>query len=296
MRVVLIVNPISGHGRSLRAASRAAGVFAQAGWQVESRPTRGPGEAGPQALEAAREGYDVIFACGGDGTLSQVAAALLDQGVPAGVIPAGTGNDFARTIGLSRDPATAARQILAGRPQRVDILQVNGGRLWCLNVMGTGFDAAVCRRINARQRLLSGVPAYLMAVAQEFISYRPTPVSLEIDGQTWEGSVMLAAVANAQSYGAGMRISPLSDVQDGLLDVVVVRHVGRLEFARSFPRVFKGTHLAHPAVRHWRGRQVRLFTPNPSPVLVDGDLQCETPLEVRVCPARALLWMPGKPQ
>ncbi|NPV47806.1 MAG: diacylglycerol kinase family lipid kinase [Armatimonadetes bacterium] len=292
MRTLVIANPRSGRSRGLGAAEKAARAMASGGWDVTVRATGSPGDGVRLAQEAARQGFDAVFACGGDGTLSQVVTGLLDTGIPAGLIPAGTGNDFARTVGLSRDPVEAARQALGGHARAVDLLEANGGVAWSLNVMGVGFDAAVAARMNRRLRLTGGAFAYVTAVVQELTFHRATEVVLAVDGEIWRGQALLVAIANAQSYGGGMRIAPLASVDDSLLDVVLVEAFGRLEFARSFPRVFRGAHLTHPAVRTWQGREVTLTTPQPCPVLVDGDLMGETPLMVRVSPRRALLWLP----
>jgi diacylglycerol kinase (ATP) len=295
MRILLIANPRSGRNTGLAVARKAVAQLSGAGWEVVVRPTTTPGDATRLAREGAGEGFDAIFACGGDGTLSQVVHGLLDTGIPAGLIPAGTGNDFARTIGLSRDPVVAAQQVLSGAPAPVDLLEVNGGEAFSLNVMGVGFDAAVADRMNRRTRVTGGQVAYLTAVVQELAVHRPTQVELVVDGEGWSGRALLVAIANAQSYGAGMRIAPHASITDGLLDVVLVGAMGKLEFLRTFPQVFRGGHETHPAVRMWQAREVTLTTPAPVPVLIDGDLQAHTPLRVRVSPGRALVWMPGKP-
>jgi diacylglycerol kinase (ATP) len=140
-----------------------------------------------------------------------------------------------------------------------------------------------------------GLPTYLATVARELIAYRPTRLRARVDNKTvWEGQALLLAIANAQSYGAGMRIAPMARIDDGLLNVVLVEHVSRLNVVRSFPRVFSGTHLTHPAVHTWEGREVTIETPDgPAPALVDGDVQCQTPLTVRMSPGRATLLLPG---
>jgi len=294
MRVTLIVNPAAGCSRGVAAAAMAAEEFARAGWEVSQALTQGPGDAIELARAAAEAGCDAVLACGGDGTLSQVLAGLLDSGIPAGIIPAGTGNDFARTIGLSRHPRHAARQLLRGKVASIDLLQVNDGALWSVNVMGLGFDAQVTLRMNGRTGSGAGLATYLIAVARELITYRPTRLRVTVDGETWQGPAVLLAVANARSYGAGMKIAPMAEVDDGRLDVVLVEHIGRLELLYNFPRVFRGTHTSHPAVHIWRGTQVAIETlDGPAPVLVDGDVQCRTPLTVRVSPGRARLLMPG---
>jgi diacylglycerol kinase (ATP) len=295
MRVIIIANPVSGRRLGQAAAEAAAGVFAEAGWKADVRVTRGPGDAKGLARQAAEEKAQVVFAAGGDGTLSQVLAGLLDTGVPAGLIPAGTGNDLARTLGLSLDPVSAARQALEGHAVPVDLMCLQGGELWAVNVLGVGFDARVAVRCNRRPRRLGGLAAYLLAVAGELVALRTTQVRLQVDGQTWEGPLLLCAVANATSYGAGMRIAPHASMYDGLLDVVVVRPVRRLEFLRAFPLVFRGAHLKHPAVQVFRGSHITLQTEQPEPVNVDGDIAATTPLKVEVAAGKGLLWLPNQP-
>jgi len=293
MRIALITNPIAGRSSGLGAAATAEGEFRRAGWEVVRQVTEAPGDAVRLACQAVEQGFDAVFACGGDGTLSQVLTGLLDTGIPGGIIPAGTGNDFARTIGLSGDPATAARQLIGGHAGHVDLLEINDGVLCAVNVVGVGFDAAVAARINRRSRLTGGLLAYLTGVAQELWRYRPIELRLDVDGECWEGRALLLAVANARSYGAGMKIAPDAAIDDGLLDVVLVQHMGRIRFVRSFPRVLRGTHVDLPTVRTWQAREVAIHTPEPSPMLVDGDVQCETPVRIRVSEARAKLWMPA---
>jgi diacylglycerol kinase (ATP) len=293
MRVTLVANPVSGRGRSLKAARAAEPVLAAAGWQVETVLTTCAGDATRLAREAAAAGVDAVFACGGDGTLSQVVTGLLDTSVPAGVIPAGTGNDFARAIHLPLAPREAAARLVAGAPAPADLLDVNGGALWAVNIIGLGFDARVCERINCRRRLLGGLPAYLVALAQEFTTYRPTQVSLQTDNGAWEGPALLVALANSESYGSGMRIAPTARIDDGLMDVVVVKYISRLEFVRAFPLVLKGTHLDHPAVLHWQAREAEVRTDPPSPFLCDGDLAGHSPVHLRMAPGRTRLWLPG---
>ena len=293
MHILLIVNPMAGRCRGQAAADVAAEVFRDLGWQVTMRPTEGAGDAERLAREATGEGFDAILGCGGDGTLSQVLTGLLDSGVPGGAVPAGTGNDLCRCIGLSGDPAEAARQLVAGAPANVDLLEVDGGRRWAINIAGVGFDARVAARVNRRTRMTGGLLAYLSAVAGELVRHRPTQVRITVDDERWEGPALLVAAANGRSYGAGMMIAPEARVDDGLMDVVLVRHMGRARFVASFPHVMRGTHLALPEVTAWRARELTVETLEPSPLLVDGDLQGETPTTIRVAPGRALMWMPG---
>lgn len=292
MRVALIANPVSGRREGLRCAERALEVFTSAGWTVDLQPTFAPGHATELAREAAASGVDLVVIAGGDGTLSQAATGLSGTGVPLGALPGGTGNDFARALGLPLDARQAAHALLEGRPVEVDLLQLDGGPRRALNLLGTGFDARVCDRINRRSRRLGGSAAYFVALAQELWQYSATHMRITVDDECWEGDALLVAVANGVSYGAGMKIAPNARVDDGLLDVVLVQYIPRLEFIRTFPKVLKGTHITHPAIRCWRGVHAELHTQRPGPVIVDGDLTAETPLQVDIAPDRCLVWAP----
>lgn len=292
MRVALVANPKSGRLRGLKAAAIAEERFRTAGWTVVTKCTRCAGDAQRIAREAAQEGFDIVFACGGDGSVAEVVNGLVDTGVTAGVVPAGTGNDFARAIGLPLQPSKAVEQLVTGHEAKIDLLRVNDGALWSVNVMGMGLDARVAARINRRARLIGGLPAYLIALAQEFARYRPTDVRLQMGARQWEGRVILLAIANAVSYGAGMMISPKSKINDGLLDIVAVEYITRTQFALNFPRVLKGTHLSHPAIHHWQAASVQVVTDEPCPALTDGDVRCQTPLRVEAIHEKARFWMP----
>jgi len=191
------------------------------------------------------------------------------------------------------DPLAAVEHYLNGGAASVDLLEIEGGRGWGINVAGVGFDARVAHRVNARRRISRGLATYLACVGAELVRHRPLAATIRIDDDTWRGPALLVAVANARSYGAGMLIAPHAEVDDGLLDVVLVEQMSRAEFLVNFPKVMRGTHLSHPKVRTWRGEEVVIETEEPSPWLIDGDVRGETPVEVRIAPGRARVWMPG---
>ena len=294
MRVQMIINPGAGRGRGMAAAQSAEVEFHLAGWRTDLRVTSGPGDATAIARAAAGR-YDLIAACGGDGTLCEVLNGTQASDTPVAFIPAGTGNDFGRTLGLPPTPREAARQVVAGQPRRLDLMRLDAPPLAAINVIGIGFDAAVAARMNRGARLGGGAWPYLAAVMAELARLRPVKLRLWVDGEAWAGEALLVAIANAQSYGGGMRIAPEACVDDGLLDVVVVEPLGRVEFLRTLPRVFKGTHVRHPAVSCRRGREIIVESDAPAPVMVDGDLRATTPLRVTVAPGAAHLWLPVTP-
>jgi len=302
--VTLIANPAAGRRRAAEALAVAEQVLRAAGREVRTYLTTGPDHAASLAQEHAPRS-DLLVAVGGDGTLSDVlAGALRWRGSspggaelpPLAILPAGTGNDFAATVGTPTEPWQAAQALLAGVAHPLDYGRLIPAKVPFANIVGCGFDARVAAWLNRGRRLLPGRAAYLQGVARELATLRSMPARVEVDDQVLEGDFLLVAIANAQSYGCGMRIAPQARLTDGLLDVVVVDRLSRLRFIRQFRLVFRGHHLGLPEVHLLRGAHVRLTTAEPAPVLVDGDVRTETPLEAVVEPGGMPFWLPpGSP-
>jgi len=291
MKVALVVNPRAGRLRGAATGRQAARLMADDGWRVELIETKAPGEAGRLAREAAASGYELVVGVGGDGTLSELLNGLLGTGVPCGIIPCGTGNDFASFVGLSGNLGTAVRQLLDGSPRRIDMGRFVGSSRYFINSVGVGFDARIAERINRRRRVTSGLWAYLPTIFAELVRCAPLSATVEVDGQRYEDDWLLVVVANGYSYGAGFKIAPQARCDDGLLDVVLVGMRGRLAVLRALPRVRRGAHTSDPKVTMLRAQHVTIQTDQPSPALVDGDVRAQTPLEIEVAPGTALLWL-----
>jgi diacylglycerol kinase (ATP) len=234
----------------------------------------------------------LVVAVGGDGTVSEVAEALIGTENRLAVIPLGTGNDLARTLGFGTDINVATEAALNGEPWRIDAYRWScGGKTGHgVNIAGCGFDAVVAERINQGYRWIRGTQAYVAAMLECLVRYQPAPVRIRVDEEEFETTAMLIAVANAQSYGGGMRVAPDAGLDDGLLDVVVVQGLPKLDFLRAFPQVFKGTHTSHPRVRVLRGARVEIEATPALPFLVDGELVGTSPVKIEVVP-RALTVM-----
>jgi len=285
-RWVAIRNPVSGRGCLSKAwpsiESKIRSVIGDgAVWE-----TSGPGEAKTLAARAVESGAELVLAAGGDGTITQVANGLIGSESKLAVIPAGTGNDLCRTLGISSlESAFAA--LAGGRSIQMDVGHWTTDRDsgYFLNVAGMGFDAAVAERINSGFRLLRGTTAYVAATATTLKSYQAMPVRISIDGVESSERIMLAAVANAQYYGGGMKIAPTASVTDGVLDIVTVKQIGKLAFLTAFPKVFKGSHLQHPAVSHCQGKSIRLEPETDASFLIDGELTPCRWAEIKIVPA-----------
>lgn len=284
----IIRNPVSGRGKgSKHWPAIEENLGAVLGAQlVRIEVTEGPGSGLKQAERMASEGIEIVVAAGGDGTISDVFQGLLGSNSVLGIIPLGTGNDFARTIRVGPNPDLAIRALAAGKVQSVDVghWRQEGREGHFLNVAGCGFDAAVADRINQGYRRVRGTTAYVLAVLQTLRSYKATELMIEVDGEHLSHRAMLCAIANAPSYGGGMKVAPTAEISDGLLDLVLVKDLPTHEFLRAFPRVFKGTHLTHPNVEHRTFRRLVIESSSPAPFLVDGEVLPSGRAEVEVVP------------
>jgi diacylglycerol kinase (ATP) len=203
---------------------------------------------------------------GGDGTVHRVLQAVAGTQVPLGVIPAGTGNDFAVELGIPPDPLAAADLVAAalrdGRTRAVDLARMTTADnqiRWYAAVLAAGFDAIVNELAN-RMRWPRGPRRYDVAIMLELARLRPRRYTMRLDGEAHEFDGVLVAVGNTASYGGGLRICPGADPTDGLLDVVVGGRLGRPAVVRLKPKLYRGTHLAHPLVTSYRAREVVVET------------------------------------
>jgi diacylglycerol kinase (ATP) len=289
VRALLVFNPTAGGGRAGRLAPGVAGRLVADGVEVDQHQTRSLEDARLAACEAAGS-VDAVVAMGGDGTVGACAAGLADFGPGAGtraalgVIPAGGGNDAARSLGLpSRDPLAAAGLLTRLQRCPADLATVAGRGY--LNVAGAGFDSEVNRVANQRLSWAGNRPRYVGAVLAQLAVGRTARFRLVLDGQAQELSGWLIAVANGPSYGGGMRVAPQASLADGLLDVVVIAGIGKLEFLRTFPKVFGGRHVEHPAVTVHRATKVELDADRPLHVYADGEPAGTLPATFEVRPA-----------
>ncbi|MFG2297510.1 diacylglycerol kinase [Streptomyces sp. NPDC048603] len=257
--ITLFVNPTAGRGRGAQGAQPAAAALRAAGFSVRTVVGTDAEDALARLRAAVREGTGAVIAVGGDGMVHLALQALAGTLVPLGVVAVGTGNDFARSLGLPvRDPAgagaLAAEALKEGRIREVDLGRV--GDRWYGTVLCSGFDSRVNDRGN-RMRWPSGRFKYDLAMVAELAAFRPFPYRITLDdGPVIETEATLVAVGNGSSYGGGMRICADARTDDGLFDVTVVGDCSRSTLLRVFPQVYKGTHLSHPKVTVHRAARI----------------------------------------
>jgi diacylglycerol kinase (ATP) len=293
-KVAVIRNPVSGRARLAKRWPEIQDRLSAIYPDVEYLETHSHGDATALARQAVEGGAEVVIAIGGDGTVTQVANGIIHSPTTLGVIPTGTGNDLCRTLGIGASPDAALDVLARGHTRRIDVGKwtTDRGSGYFLNIAGMGFDAAVAERINRGFRTLHGTAAYLAAVVVTLVRYRAKDLEITVDGQPVQERVMLAAIANAQCYGGGMKVAPMASVFDGMFDVIVVRKLGKVAFLSAFPRVFKGAHMTHPAVRHYQGMKIRLDPRADAPFLIDGELTPCRWAEIEVEPAALRMVVP----
>jgi diacylglycerol kinase (ATP) len=251
------------------------------------------GRDGDEAFDRLRDrvadGVDGVVAVGGDGLVHIALQVVGGTDVPLGVIPAGSGNDIARSLGLDpKDALAAADLVRLGRTRPVDLGRANGR--WFAGVLGSGFDSMVNERAN-RMSWPNGRSRYNLAILAELRTFRPVPYVLDLDGERYETEAMLVAVGNGTSYGGGMLVCPGAQMDDGMLDVTVLGPISKPEFIRVFPTVYKGTHVNHPAVTVRRARSVTLTSPGVT-AYADGERVSVLPVTCDTVPGGLRVFAP----
>lgn len=237
---------------------------------------------------------DALVVVGGDGMVHVAAQALAGTDVPLGVVPAGTGNDVARMLGIARrDPAAAVATLLQGHTRSLDLIDVGDTRV--VTVVATGFDSLVSERADA-MTWPGGQMRYHVATLAELRTFSPLSYTLRFDGVDHLVEAMVVAVGNGPSYGGGLRICAGAEPDDGLLDVVIVRPLTRRQLVWLYPRLFTGTHLAHPTVEVHRVRTASIAVSGAMHTAYgDGERLRPLPLTAQVLPGVLQVLAPPGP-
>ncbi len=277
------------HGGSALSGSlsRSGGQLAQGGVILEERPQ----DAEDLLVAALEAGLDRLVVVGGDGSFSLAADVIAIAGagrrVTLGLVPAGTGSDLARSLGLPKDPAACLARALDGPPRPLDALELafdDGRRRFAVNVLSAGVSGHVVRRIDALER--RGRSAYLAESLKALTRYEPASCRIEADGEPFhEGPLLLVAIANGTCFGRGMRIAPRAALDDGLADLVLAARVPGWELPLLLPRLYAGRHLGSRHVRFRRAKTIRIEPVAEFPDFdLDGDPWQAGPVTITVHP------------
>ena len=287
--VALLTNPTSGKGKGARTAAMALPRLLEAGYQVRSLAGRSAEEALDIARGCVADGVETLVVCGGDGMVHLGVQAVAGTDTRLGIIPAGTGNDVARYLDIPRsDPVLAGDVVARGKERVIDLARV--GSVYFVSVLAAGFDAIVNERANA-MTWPKGQMRYNLATLAELRVLAPIPYVLELDGVEERLDATLVAVGNGPSFGGGLRITEGAELDDGLLDVVVIKPLSKLGLLRTYPKLFKGTHVHHPQYRHHRVRRVTVAAPG-IVAYADGERIGALPLTIEVAPGALRVLVP----
>ena len=255
-RIALVVNPLPRRGLGARVAPQVRARLESAGLTVDEYATTCAEDVGRISAEVIASGADAVALVGGDGTIHLGAQVLAKSGMPFGVIPAGTGNDFARGIGVPlKDPLGAADLIVKGDTRAID-LAVARDR-YITTVVAGGSNSLVNKRAN-EMSWPKGNSRYTVATLAELRTFKPLSYVVTVDGEVIETDAMLVAVGTGPTYGGGLQICAGAEIDDGLLDITIIKPVSRLTLLQLFPKLSKAAHVGHPAVHALRGSSVRL--------------------------------------
>ena len=279
--IALLTNPTSGKGKGAKVRDRALARLRGAGLGVRSLQGRDAGEALDLARQCVADGVDALVVCGGDGMVHLAAQAVASTGTPLGIVPAGSGNDVARYFDIPRkDPDAAVDLVVAGRTRTVDLAR--SGAQYFVTVLAAGFDAVVNERAN-RMTWPKGQMRYNIATLAELRVFEPLAYTLQLDDRQVSLDAMLVAVGNGPSFGGGLRITEGAVLDDGLLDVVIIKPISKPDLIRTYPKLFKGTHIHHPQYEHHLVRSVTIAAPG-IVSYADGERFGPLPLTVECAP------------
>ena len=285
----LIHNPVSGSARGGALLKRATETLAHRGIAVEPVGTQRAGHATVLARDLAKAGHKTILVLGGDGTLSEAANGVLAlpkaQRPTLGFLPGGTGNDFLRDFAIT-DLHSAVHAIANGRTVDVDAVDVRwpGGAHFSINLVGSGLAAKAGARFGRSFRWL-GPKGYDVAAAIEIATMKACPTKLTLDGKDFSGDLPLVIACNSVHTGGAMRMAPDAKPTDGLLDVVTVQDIGKMQIMNLLAtKVRQGLHVKDPHVTVRRAAKVHIEPEDPSPLLLDGEIIGNTPVDLTVLP------------
>ena len=253
-KIFLIINQYAGHKEGAKAVEFVIPYLKRNGYSVEYSFTNHPGHASELAFKASADGFDMVVAVGGDGTVNEVAQGLIGTNTPMGIVPMGSGNGLARELGISMNMHKSAQALVKGRNLELDVCKLNNQRFLCTS--GIGFDAMIAHKMS--KAASRGFLKYVQLVIQESVSFKPLGVKIEIDGVLIEEPVFLITFANASQFGNNAFIAPGASMTDGLIDVVVVRKFAKIWMPVFAIALFSKLIPKLPFVDCYKAKQIEL--------------------------------------
>ena len=302
----MVVNPASDHGRTAQRWPEIARAAAARGLHLDVRATEAAGHATELTRTALREGARLIVAVGGDGTVSEVANGFFDGETPLGpdaelaIVPRGSGCDFVKTFAIPKQVEGAVAAAATGNVRTIDLGRVRfsdwdgapASRVFC-NVASAGLTGVAADRVNRSRKPLGATVAFAWGTVVTFAGYRNSRFRVQIDDRGLDQVCNNVIVANCRFYASGMKIMPMADPGDGLLDVLVWGDVGKVDLARNLHKLYRGTHIGHPKADISRARRVSVDPDLTLPIEADGETPGVTPATFEIVPRALRLRVPS---
>ncbi len=276
-KILFIVNPISGKGSAKKVIPIIKNSFKD--FDMDMKITKFVGDATNIAsLNASK--YTDIISVGGDGTLKEVLDGLMYYKGNVGIIPCGTGNDFIRSLDLSNSIDKCVDVIKQNKAKKVDVLLVNEQPY--INIASFGVDGDVIVGTDKIKHMITGTPAYALSAINSISKFKPYKVTMQIDNKIIEREIAIVAVSNGMYFGGGMKISPLSNLDDGLLDVTIANKTNRLKLISLFKKLFKAQHMNSNIVEHYKCKYFKIESNQEIRINADGNLIGKIPAEIKL--------------
>jgi len=288
MNLLFIVNPVAGKGIASKSIPHIKAFCASQSFECTILETAYSGHGTSLTKEYSKYSYDAIIAAGGDGTVREVASALIGSKTPLGILPLGSGNDFARAFKLPHDLASALNVIARKPPILVDVGKSED--FFFLNVASVGLDAEIVKFVTKMKKWLPRKAAYYVSAMIKFLTYKARNVTLEIDGIRTKTKLLFIAIANGTHYGGGMNVNPNGSISDGYLDVVLVRPVPRYKIPFLMQAFAAGNHLKLPYVTSYKCKYIKIFCDENLVVNGDGDIVATTPVDFSILQGSILVY------
>jgi YegS/Rv2252/BmrU family lipid kinase len=291
---LIVLNPFAGQAAALRQNVEAArAVWLAHGWTVDVATTNRAGDGARLAREAVQHGYDVVAAAGGDGTINEVVNGLAGTRTALAALPVGTVNVWARELGFPLEPRAAAEALLRARRRRIDLGRA--GDRYFLLMAGIGFDAAVVNEVRSDEKRRLGALAYVVRAFDLALRYRGRRARISLDGRVIRGRVLLVVIGNSQLYGGVFKITARACIDDGLLDVCIIKGDSLAEAPLRLLSILRQRYNLDPRIEYHRARAISIATRGALPVQVDGDQSGFTPMTFTVAPGALYALLPHTP-
>ncbi len=290
MKTKIILNSLAGRGRAKRVIAVIRDIFEDRKIALEMDITQSQGEATSLATEAVKNGFKLIVAAGGDGTINEVVNGIVGTRAIFGVIPIGLGNDFAKGIGVAPKLEDACRVLYEGAVCEIDVGRINSR--YFINGVGIGFDAYVARESQNIRKFLNPDWIYLYTVLSSLFKYKSPKLKISFNNTTLDKKALLIAVGNGKAAGGGFLLTPSAEFDDGLMDVCIIDDQNRLKLLRDLPKAIKGEHVNLPYVKTFKTKEIVVSSTSLLLAHADGEILESGEYKLKILPRALRIMLP----